>query len=97
MRLPLCLLLVVCALAVGAVPSRADEGFCPMGTADNWLPLSTETEVPQLVQASSFLPADSSRFASKICTFAAEQAQLWCSAARWAQHRVALLPSEAPL
>ncbi|PRW58716.1 LDB19-like protein [Chlorella sorokiniana] len=52
MRMPLCLLLVVCALAVGAVPSRADEGFCPMGTADNWLPLSTETEVPQLVQDS---------------------------------------------
>lgn len=50
MRAPLCLLLAVCALHAGAVPSRADEGFCPMGTADNWLPLTPETDVPELVQ-----------------------------------------------
>lgn len=55
MRAPLCLLLAVCALRAGAVPSRADEGFCPMGTADNWLPLTLETDVPELVQVQAEL------------------------------------------
>ncbi|KAI7844543.1 hypothetical protein COHA_001901 [Chlorella ohadii] len=50
MRVHLCLMLVACALGAGAVPSRADEGFCPMGTADNWQPLTPETAVPEMLQ-----------------------------------------------
>lgn len=50
MRLHVCMLLAACALGAGAVPSRADEGFCPMGTADNWQPLTPETAVPEMLQ-----------------------------------------------
>lgn len=55
MRLHFCLALALCALGTAAVPSRADEGFCPMGTADNWLPLTDETTVPELVQVGFFI------------------------------------------
>lgn len=55
MRLHFCLALALCALGAAAVPSRADEGFCPMGTADNWLPLTDETAVPELVQVGLLL------------------------------------------